>query len=633
MLARMTPGPALWGAAAVLWVVIGMVPGFLAATALAPATSVLHRWAVSPLVSLGVAFVAASWVDRVRPGAGLTAAGAALLLTAVVSIVVGLRRDGRIRVMPRRWRREHTVLAAAVAAAVLIDVVVLSRAASAWGTVVPNWDGSAHGRLTARILTTGSVDPALVTTPDLASVTGGGYYPLGLHTMAALISSVTGVQVGLTAVAFIAASLWAPLGIAAWGRLVAHRTEAVAAAGVLAVATPWLFWAPAYWGFWPMVVAVALVPACCASLFPLRSWTGALIGLLAVCGLASVHPPEVLVVALVVGATALLDAAPWRRRLMTAGWVVLAGALGGVLTTPRTFGITAAPWAGFTNESVYSWPVALGEIIVRPATGRVPDAISLWATVVSVTWWTLLVWGSVRLLRRPVARGTVAVIALLPVAAFLSFLDVADRLTSPWYSSGYRFLTQLVALGALPVGSALVGVLTAARTPGPRRGLARAALPVAGLTCLVIVVQSVRTGDQSLAASVVTEHDRAAYAWLRAHTAVGEQVLNQPSDGSTWLYAETEGQVLPLVAEGRGRRYDSTAGVADKELLMARVADYASDPAVRSAAARWHVRYVLVGEGAFLGSAPELDAAALATAPGVREVFRSGGAVVYQLVG
>jgi hypothetical protein len=341
----------------------------------------------------------------------------------------------------------------------------------------------------------------------------------------------------------------------------------------------------------------------------------------------------VLIVALVVGATALLDSAPWRRRLRSAGWIVLASALAWMLTTPPRSGVTDASWVGFTNESVYSWPVALGEIIIRPATGRVPDGISLWATVLSVTWWTLLVWGTVRLLRRPVARGTVLVIALLPVAAFLSFLDVADRLTSPWYSSGYRFLTQLVALGALPIGSALVAVLTAARTPGPLRGLARVAVPVAGATSVVIAMQTVRTGDVSLAASVVTEHDRAAYAWLHDHTRVGEQVLNEPSDGSTWLYADTGGQVLPLVAEGRGPRYDNTPSAADKALLMARAADYASDAAVRSAAARWGIRYVLVGEGAFLGSTAELDAAALATAPGVREVFRVGNVVVYEFVG
>jgi hypothetical protein len=150
---------------------------------------------------------------------------------------------------------------------------------------------------------------------------------------------------------------------------------------------------------------------------------------------------------------------------------------------------------------------------------------------------------------------------------------------------------------------------------------------------VVIAMQTVRTGDVSLAASVVTEHDRAAYAWLHDHTRVGEQVLNEPSDGSTWLYADTGGQVLPLVAEGRGPRYDNTPSAADKALLMARAADYASDAAVRSAAARWGIRYVLVGEGAFLGSTAELDAAALATAPGVREVFRVGNVVVYEFVG
>jgi len=629
----MTTGPALWGAAALLWVVIAMVPGFLAATALAPRTSLLEKWAVSPLVSLGVAFAAAAWVDRVRPGSGLAAAGWALLLITAVSGAVVLRRDRRIRLLPGRWRPEHTVLAAAVALAVAVDVLVLSRAGSSWGTVVPNWDGSAHGRLTGRILTTGSVDPNVVAATDFTAIGSGGYYPVGLHTMAALVSRVTGVQAGLTVVAFLAAAIWAPLGIAAWGRRIADPRVAVVAAVVVAVATPWLFWAPAYWGFWPLVVAVTLVPAGCAALIGLHSWPAALLALLAVCGLASVHPPEVMIVALVVGATLLLDDTGRRERLRTATWALSAGVLGSLLASPRPGAVATAGSALPVNESLYPWPVALGELLIRPATGRVPDDISVWAAIASVTWWSLVVYGAVLLVRRARARGTIAVVALLTVAAMLAFVDVADRLTSPWYSNGYRFIIQLAELAALPIAAALVGLVAAARAPGPRRGAARVALPVAGFACVLLVVASVRTAGQSLTASVVSRDDRAAYSWLATHTQPGEPVLNQPVDGSTWLYPETRGRVLPLLLEGRGVRYDTTAATADKYVLLDRAADYATDPAVRSLAARWGVRYVLVGDGSFAGSAPRLDAAALATSSGVRAVFRSGSVVVYEFVG
>jgi len=593
---------------------------------------VLEHWAVSPVVSFGIAFAAASWVDRVRPGTGLAAAGWALLLTAVVSAAVVLRRDRRIRLWPRQWRSEHAVLAAAVAMAVAVDLLVLWRAGSSWSTVVPNWDGSAHGRLTGRILTTGSVDPNVVAATEFDAIGTGGYYPVGLHTMAALVSRVTGVQVGLTVVAFVAAGLWAPLGIAAWGRRIADHRVAAVAAVVVAVATPWLFWAPAYWGFWPLVVAVTLVPAACAALVPLRSWPGALLALLAVCGLAAVHPPEVVVVALVVGATLLLDDAERRTRLRTAAWALAAGVLGSLIAAPSPGVVATAGSAQPVNESVYPWPVALGELLIRPATGRVPDDISVWAAIASVAWWSLLVYGAVLLARRARGRGTVAVLALLTVAAMLAFLDVAGRLTSPWYSNGYRFIIQLAALAALPIAAALVGLVVVARAPGPRRGAARVVLPVAGLTCVVLVVQSVRTADQSLTASVVGRDDRAAYAWLATHTEPGEPVLNQPLDGSTWLYADTRGRALPLLLEGRGVRYDLSADMPDKLALMAGAADYATDPGVRSLAARWGVRYVLVGDGSFAGTAPRLDADALATSRGVREVFRSGSVVVYEFV-
>jgi hypothetical protein len=131
-----------------------------------------------------------------------------------------------------------------------------------------------------------------------------------MHTLAALVSQVTGIEAGLTVVAFMAGSVWAPLGIWSWGRRVRGEPEATAAAVVIAVATPWFLMSQLYWGFWPLVVAVALVPACAVVVITAGPRWRLLIPVLAVIGLFAVHIAEVLVVALLVGLT--LAGEGWR---------------------------------------------------------------------------------------------------------------------------------------------------------------------------------------------------------------------------------------------------------------------------------------------------------------------------------
>ena len=52
----------------------------------------------------------------------------------------------------------------------------------------------------------------------------------------------------------------------------------------------------------------------------------------------------------------------------------------------------------------------------------------------------------------------------------------------------------------------------------------------------------------------------------------------------------------------------------------------------RTSRDEWRVRYVLSGEATLGGSTRHLDREAMASSPALREVFRSGDAVVYELV-
>ena len=629
----MPVGVAAWAVALLAWFVVCMLPGFLVATALRPEGSLVDRWAVSPLVSIGVAFGAAAWVDRLRPGWGLPSAIVALLAVSFVSLAVCLRRDRRIDLRPRAWTRNHAVVATAFVVSLAMDALVVGRSRSSWGSVVPWYDGNAHGYFVTRILLTHSVDPVVVSAYDTVSDTGGGLYPLGMHTLAAVVSQVTNVDAGLTVVAFLAGSVWAPLGILSWGRRVAADPEATAAAAVLAVATPWFLMSQVYWGFWPLLVAVALVPACALVVISARPRWQLLLPILAVTGLFAIHVTEVLVVALLVGLTLLLDSGTLRERARVTLWAAAAGVVGCLVLLPlNSTGATVSKLVQVTNETKLGPAAAIAELIVRPAMGHVPGDLPVLVGVASAMWWAILLVGSRGLWRTAASRGTVVAVWALLVLALSAFLGVAEGLSSPWYSSGYRLMAQAVALAALPLGAGALAVGRAARAAGQGRRIAVGAIGVVLVSGLVVMVQSVRAGDESMTTSVVTADDRAVFDWLAAHVGPGERVLNQTSDGTAWAYPYTRGAVSTVFGRLRGREVLAPEW-ADRYYLLTHVNDWSTDPKVRNAARRWDVRYVVVGDHRLPGSQPVLDPAVLAAAPGVRLAFRSGDAYVFQLTG
>jgi hypothetical protein len=58
----------------------------------------------------------------------------------------------------------------------------------------------------------------------------------------------------------------------------------------------------------------------------------------------------------------------------------------------------------------------------------------------------------------------------------------------------------------------------------------------------------------------------------------------------------------------------------------------ATDARTRQEARDWGVRYVMVGERVLGGGEPTLHRAALAASSGLRLVFESGGARVYEIL-
>jgi len=217
---------------------------------------------------------------------------------------------------------------------------------------------------------------------------------------------------------------------------------------------------------------------------------------------------------------------------------------------------------------------------------------------------------------------------LFTLLAFLAYTGRAGLLTLPWYGSGNRLLVQATALGVIPLAAVVVAAAQAVRR---RQGARALSVVVVGavLVASLLVARTVQAGDTSFRRALVTSDHVAAFRWLATHSVDGERVLNDPRAGTVWVYDATAGTVVPIFGPKHDWRTDPDW--AGRVYLQDHVTQVATDPRVRDEAARWNVRYVLVGPSVVPGGTPTLDPAAIAATPSLREVFRSGDLVIYEL--
>jgi len=624
-------GAAAWVAAVLLWPLVAMLPGYLVVSALEPHRRTLERWAVAPLVSIAVAFVPAAWVDRLRPGSGLTVAAVTLAASSAAAWVVLRRRGTAMVAIPRPLPRPYAALLVVVALGCALGAAVVLRSAGGLDSVVPNDDGDGHGWFVARILLTGSVDPPTVTTIDPLAPPSGGFYPLGLHVLGGLVAAGSAVPAALVVVGVLAAAVWAPLSVFVLARRLTTDAVAAVAAGLLALATPWFPYAQMEWGGWTLIVAVALVPALVVVLLDVLSRRGLPVAVLALAGMLAEHVTEVVVVALLVVLTLVLDRSVHATLVRRVGWMLVAGVTAAVATLPMLRGIGAATAVGQVDSTSMGSLEALREVVQKPFfgfEGPEPAAAAL-LTAWGVASLALLAVGSVLLWRRPIARGVVTATWLFTVLAFLAYTGRAGLLTLPWYGSGNRLLVQATALAVIPTAAVVVAAAQAVRRREDATALRTVAVLAAILLGSMLMARTVQAGDTSFRRALVTSDLVAAFRWLAAHSEHGERVLNDSRAGTVWVYDATAGAVVPLFGPKHNWRTDPDW--AGRVYLQDHVTQVATDTRVRDEAARWDVRYVLVGPSVVPGGTPTLDPAAIAATPALREVFRSGDVRIYEL--
>ena len=183
------PTAATFLLALVGWLALGMGPGWLVATALTPSRSALDRLAVSPAVSLGIAYPAAAWTDRLGLSRAPAAALVALLIASVASGAFLLRHRGHGAAAPPPWRPSLAPVLLPLGVVVVLWVLVLWTSTPGWSAVVPNSDGNAHGLAVVEMIQHGRVM--------------GFAYPLALHLIAALV----GFALGAALLAYLLTSL------------------------------------------------------------------------------------------------------------------------------------------------------------------------------------------------------------------------------------------------------------------------------------------------------------------------------------------------------------------------------------------------------------------------------------------
>lgn len=617
--------------ACALWLLLGVVPGVLVATWLAPDRSRLERVAVAPLISIALGFAPASWLSALGVPQARHAAWAVPLLVSTV-LLVALGRRGDLRALAAR-SRTATLVGLACLASTAVWLLGISLSRPGWASVVPDQDGSSHGVFVARILLTGSVSPDRVAAFDLAdpgAVTV--FYPLGVHALAAPIAELTSVASALLVPLTVLGSVALIVGSAALGRRVGGERLVVPSAVTAAVLVPWFPFAQTFWGPVPMVLALACVPGLVLALVDARGRGGLLVAVLAVAGMLAAHTTELLVAAAIALLAVLLGEV--RQRGLGVLHVVAAVVAGSVVVAPLAAGLLSGGASrpqelprGGDALAVATW-AALRPTIAFEAWATSSPALLGAAVIAGVAVASTAAVGACRLRRSPLALSvTAAVVACLVVAA-TARAGVLGLLSFPWYGNADRLASQAAALLPVLVGSGWVWLQER------ESAAARSAASVgAAAVAVVLVAQAASSVVDDLTRCVAgTPYDRAAYQWLATQVAPGERVLNDHRDGSVWMYEATSGAVAPVFGPKPSGGWELSPYFDRAVRLRDHVLEIGADAQVRADAAALGVRFILVGSRRFEDVTPQLDAEAMERSAAFREVYRSGGARVFEIV-
>ncbi len=582
----------------------------------------------------------------------------AVLVAAALGLVrryAGRRRGPRNGPVDRRargWRdlgrlqRADVALVAGIAAGSLCATVVLLRGFGGIGSVNQDWDNTFHANATRLISDSGVVDPyalQVINEWDTPSF----FYPNAFHALAAVVRDLTGATVpeALNS-ATVAIAVVATVGLAVLLRDTGAPTVVSATAPVLLAG----FTSFPYDVIWrgpllPYATGLAVTPAFLLLVREVlvrpdvRRTALAGLGGAALFGLQPSTALSGAAFALV------LVVATWARegRPAVRGVVLLvaAGVVSLVAAAPMVLGSVRT---GSSVASTVDWPAvqtpgqAIGDLLFLNHAMTDPQ-------------WTLAALVAVGLVTLRSARYMWWWLVCAALAAWFFVLASsydsgwAESVTQPWWNDRWRFialavpgLAALAAHGLWRISSAVTALVERSGRMGARRAVQPAL--VAGLVLACVVLSSgllYQDRNTDLVASAYQEDrylndaETAAFAWLADRVQDGETVMNDPGDGSGYMYALNG--VRPLFGHQVPQETYELRGATQRALLE-RFRCLDSDPVVRQAITDLRIRYVFVSRGFVRERFPRLPGLrSIHLARQLERVYQHGGVTIYEVTG
>jgi len=626
---------------AVVYLMVAIVPGVLVGYA-----SGIRGWllaAASPALTYGVIgiFGPLAPMIGIRWNA-LTLLGGSVLCAAVAFGVRWLFRSPDAR-QPRAgldWSRSrHWMLAGAVLVATAVGLLAMARASGF--TAIPQWwDAEFHANAIRVIADSGNSSPAALAAIDTTGVTSF-FYPNAYHVLDATVMQIggwpipqvldvsNGFQIGLFA-----------LTISVLVAEVTKMPALAAATGILACAFTQFPYDTLTWGpLFPFTAGVALIPALLALLCRVLAapTSGAVIATAIVgAGLTAVHP-SVTVAAAIPAVFFLLQRWITVRRvpLRDLRTLLLVAVAGGVTGIFQVLGILTVTGGG--GGSI-AWPPGLTalqateQFVTGSRSTGLPAIWLIGLCAVGVVG-VFLLRGATKLIWWLVAGAVFAALFVLDASSDAHWVRVV---TQPWWNDSWR----LYAIGAMSVVVlGALGLVTIARLLSrvvPRLNSAAAVILVALLVVIATKGLYLNRNTARLAwafsdGPVVTHTAEAGMQELGRLAPAGSMVMNDPYDGSPWMWALAD--VHPVF--GHAPILPSDAGAVGKQrmTLFERFNKLDSDAAVQAVVRDLRIDYVFLSQGSITGAAPGHPdgLTGLDQVRGLKLVFQNTQTKIYQV--
>lgn len=614
----------------------------------------------APAITLGFVGIAAPILSLLGiPWRLLSVVVALVAFSAVAALAIRPWRMPRDQDSGPRWALwQHAAVAGAAVFTTAFGIYITARGSQNLDGLHQFWDAVAHANVIRFIETTGDAD-SVAAGAIAAPASTHPYYPATVHALAALALDLPGGGMPrvLNAIVAPVPGLLALSTIALVRQVTPRPAIVFFAALVAGMFIGFPYSQVALFPLLSFVPAVAAAPAVIALIDRLLRRPSASVVLtvsLACAGLVTTHLSVALAVAMAavfqLGLVLVQNSGRLpRARLL----LILAAAALTLVFSAQVLGslLNAAAGAGGVDWPAVTDPGDATRVLLTLSTGTNPAQLIL---AIPMLLGFLLCWRTPKVIPVALLAGIMGLFFVWSSAYDNSFVQAV---TAFWWNDKWRFLALFLMVAPLFIGiglTAIRDVLVRALTrlwhriasadpfDGPHRNLRRAVvatLSVALLTGGLLLATDggyrrqliTRVALPFINGPTVVPAEEQAYA-VMAQLYDGGLVMNDPIDGSPWLYALEN--VPPVFMTPPTPPYDPANFGADRMLLLEHFDELGHNPDVDAAIRRLDVRWVIIGLGFVHPDARRADGIRdLADNPALREVYNNGTATIYRIVG